>query len=300
MDLPKVAVHLPQDGKIDIQYDFANPPGVFFDTNVLRGLNPEGIRALQRIKAERGFRYHFSILNFTELASHLGDPPSEKVPNPFKKFQPTFRKISELFVDEALPSAEQVLLEGLGLTKFLDPVWVVDPVNIWYQISQISNSDNLEEIQALGISPAHYKKLKETDGKSFREMIRGAKEEIQKPLKFSKNTLKWLLHVYSFLIYRASGKRKRLSELNLEAQRKVFKFFNEEGGKMFESHLIRLLKRIIDDGRLAYGNDFYDMLQLLLLQNPNLFFVTDDRPFFSYYMGAETHRVVPWKGFKNS
>ncbi len=46
--------------------------------------------------------------------------------------------------------------------------------------------------------------------------------------------------------------------------------------------------------------DFYDILQLLLLRDTNLLFVTDDRLFFQYYVSAEHHRVLPWKLFKNS
>ena len=69
---------------------------------------------------------------------------------------------------------------------------------------------------------------------------------------------------------------------------------------MFEGHLLKLLNRTINDGRAPNGNDFYDMQQLLLLRDPNLLLVTDDRFFFSYYIGPEYHRVVPWKGFQDS
>jgi hypothetical protein len=69
---------------------------------------------------------------------------------------------------------------------------------------------------------------------------------------------------------------------------------------MFEAHLLKVLIRTVNDGRAEYANDFYDMMQLILLHDPELLFVADDRMFFSYYMGAEHNRVVPWKDFKVS
>jgi hypothetical protein len=60
------------------------------------------------------------------------------------------------------------------------------------------------------------------------------------------------------------------------------------------------VQKAIQDGAKDDANDFYDMLQLILLRDINLLFVTDDRVFFHYYVNSEHHRVVPWKGFKNS
>lgn len=69
---------------------------------------------------------------------------------------------------------------------------------------------------------------------------------------------------------------------------------------MFLSHFLKLLSRMIDDGAKDDANDFYDMLQLLLPADTSPLFVAEDRPFFQYYAGAEHHRVVPWKGLKDS
>jgi hypothetical protein len=56
-------------------------------------------------------------------------------------------------------------------------------------------------------------------------------------------------------------------------------FFELEGGKIFLSHFVRLLDRMIRARAKDDANDFYDMLQLLLLADANLLFVTDDRQF---------------------
>ena len=128
-------------------------------------------------------------------------------------------------------------------------------------------------------------------------MMTGA-DTLDKPLGITDKSTKWLLHVYGFLIYRASGGKIRLAALSQSQQLRVIKFFREAGGKMFEVHLLKLLRKTINDGRAMYGNDFYDLLQLLQLRDTNLLFVTDDSPFFSYYVNPEHHRVVPWKGFK--
>ena len=69
---------------------------------------------------------------------------------------------------------------------------------------------------------------------------------------------------------------------------------------MFLTHFKHLLVKTIKDQRHKDSNDFYDMLQLLLLRDSDLLFVTDDRPFHQYYAGAEHHRVIPWKMFKKS
>ena len=57
----------------------------------------------------------------------------------------------------------------------------------------------------------------------------------------------------------------------------VIAFFNEAGGKMCLSHLLKLVIKAVCDGAKDDANDFYDMLQLLQLRDTNLLFVTDDR-----------------------
>ena len=296
----RLAVKVTSDGAVEIDYNPSTPPHVFMDTNVLRGLGKKGIEALRLLQSGRGFQFRYSMLNFIELVAHLDDPPSAGSPDPFRKFQAPFKKIVELFCPDVLPSSEMVLMDATGLREYIDPKWVADPMDIGRQVAIIAKACSLEEIRQFGIDPHHYKHLKDVDCNSFKAMMRGAIETLEKPLHVNDSSAKWLGHIYSFLIYRASCKRIRLSTLPRGKQRQVVLSFRGHGGKMFEGHLLKLLKRTINDGRAPNGNDFYDMQQLLLLRDPNLLLVTDDRSFFSYYMGSEYHRVVPWKGFQDS
>lgn len=296
----RLAIRLTEDGAVEIDYSPAHPPDVFFDTNVLLGLGERGIESLRQLQAKRGFRFRYSMANFIELVSHLDDGDSAKVRNPFRRYQAPFKKVARLFDLEVLPSAEMLLMQATGLERFLDPKWVVDSMDIARQVGIIANAGSVEEVKRYGIDPGHYKHLKEVDGRSFVSMMNGAISTIPRPLKVTESSAKWLGHLYSFLIYRASSKRVRLSALTTGEQRRVITSFRGQGGMMFEAHLLKLLKRTIDDGRHPQENDFYDMMQLLLLRLPNLLFVSGDRPYFSYYMGADFHKVVPWKEFQAS
>ncbi|TLY23351.1 MAG: hypothetical protein E6K66_07265 [Nitrospirae bacterium] len=113
------------DGIVHIRYDDTRPPRVFFDTNVILGLGDAGEAALRRLKAERWFRFRFSTLNFVELLSHLGDVPTKETANPFEKYRAAFRRVYNLF-DGVLPSAESVLMHGVGLKEYTGKMWVVD------------------------------------------------------------------------------------------------------------------------------------------------------------------------------
>ncbi|MBI4400074.1 MAG: hypothetical protein HY581_00395, partial [Nitrospirae bacterium] len=130
MPLPdKLSVSLDNQGFIDIAFNPKKPPHVFFDTNVLLSMGTADIEALKRLQAVRGFRYRYSMLNFTELASHLCDAPSKKYKSPFRRYQVAFQRLTEHFYS-VLPSAESVFMQAAGLKHYLDPVWIVDPADI--------------------------------------------------------------------------------------------------------------------------------------------------------------------------
>ena len=266
---------------------------------MLVGLGETGAQALRRLKGESGFRFRYSMLNFVELASHLADPPSEKTHDPFRKYQTAFRHIHTLF-SGVLPSAESILMQGVGLQDHTGKNWIVDGPLIAYQVKTIAQAESLKDILGAGITPAHYKKLREIDATSFLGVVNKARASIKDPLKDLEAGGKLLGIFYGFLVFRASSGAIRLESLSKEQQLAVIRFFDLAGGKMFLSHFLKLLIRMVGDGANEDPNDFYDMLQLLLLRDENIFFVTDDRPFFQYYVSAEHHRVVPWKGFKSS
>ena len=286
-------------GIAHISYDPAHPPRVFFDTNVILGLGTTEEAALRRLKAERGFCFGLSMSNFVELLSHLADAPSKRTRDPFGKYRAAFQRVNRLF-DGVLPSAESVLMTGVGLKEYTAKAWVVDAQSIQHQIQVIAQAASLEEALRVGINPAHYKQLRAVDAKSFLGAVALARKTITDPLKDSQAG-GWLLRrFFGFLIFRASSGAIRLEKLRDDQKLAVMAFFEHAGGKMFLTHFALLVRRMICDGAKDDANDFYDMLQLLLLADTNLLFVTEDRPFFRYYTGAEHHRVVPWKGFKDA
>lgn len=287
------------NGDINIDYHPKFPPHVFFDTNVVIGLNAESMDALNRLKSQQGFIYRYSMLNFVELASHMGDEPDSNTPNPFKKYQSAFKKIASLCDPRPLPSAEMVFMKAVGLYHFLGPKWIANESEIAGTLKSFVQANDLAELRKAGFSPEHYMKLRELDGEWFLDFVVKAKEIGGLP-DGSDNWANWLGHFYSYLVFRASSTRKTMSTLGKGEQKRVVKFFEGPGGKMLLTHFKHLLVKTIRDQRHEDSNDFYDMLQLLLLQDSNRLFVTDDRPFHQYYAGAEHHRVVPWKIFKKS
>jgi len=295
----KLTVTRQPTGDILINFNPRVPPHVLFDTNVLIGLNPDGINALNILSSRRGFCYRYSMLNFVELASHMGDGPSDKTSAPFRKYQAAFGKIASYFDPKPLLSAETVFMKAVGLYHYLGPKWMIDEEGIANTVNVIAEARDLIQLREQGFSPEHYKELRRSDGEWFLKFL-GQANEIGRLPDGSDDWRRWLRRFYSYLIYRASSQKKTLDTLGLGEQKRVIRFFDGQGGKMFLTHFKHLLLKTLRDHRKEDTNDFYDMLQLLLLRDENLLFVTDDRPFHQYYLGAERHRVVEWKGFRAS
>ncbi|TLY23352.1 MAG: hypothetical protein E6K66_07270 [Nitrospirae bacterium] len=171
---------------------------------------------------------------------------------------------------------------------------------IEYQVKVIAQADSLGDVLTAGINPAHYKKLRAIDATSFLGVVADARNTIADPVKDLEAGGRLLRRFYGYLIFRASNEAILFGKLPDDQQLAVIAFFEQAGGKMFVSHFVKVLIRMICDGAKDDANDFYDMLQLLLLADTNLLFVTDDRPFFQYYVGAEHHRIVRWQRFKDS
>ena len=298
----KLTVTRQANGEIIIDYAPKNPPQIFFDTNVLLGLNPDGISALRKLQVNRRFTYRYSMLNFVELASHLGDEATSDTPNPFRKYQAAFKKISSVFDLKPLPSAETVFMKAVGLYHYLGPSWQVNEEEWANNLTIIANAHNLAELRERKFSPEHYKEVRKQDETWFLKFIEKAREIGNLPTQSEDQILsdwgKLLGQFYAFLIYRASSAKKTFSSLGMGEQKRVIKFFEGSGGAMFLMHFVHLLKKILRDHRKEDANDFYDMLQLILLKDENLLFVSDDRPFHQYYGGPKQHRVVSWKMFQ--
>ncbi len=280
-----------------------NPPQVFFDTNVLLGLNPEGIAALKTLQKKREFIYRYSMLNFVELASHLGDEPSTRSRNPFRKYQAALFKIVANFDLKPLPSPEMVFMKAIGLYNFMDPRWNVD-VQSWDQsLPFMASANNLAELRRAQFHPEHYKKLREEDGRMFLRFIEEAKIIGKIPAQEGQPNPEWgnyLGKFYNFIVSRASMGKIFFSSLSRFKQNQVIRFFKGPGGEMFRFHFSKILEKTLNYQRGEDANDFYDMLQLLLLRDENLIFVTDENLFQDYDGGPQHHRVLPWKEFMQS
>ena len=210
-----------------IDYNPQKPPQVFFDTHVLIGLNPRGIAALENLKNKKGFTYRYSMLNFLELASHLGDEPSANVLSPFTKFQMVFKKVTKLFHLNPLPSPESIFMKAVGLHPYLEPSWEVKEG--WVEtIKFISEATTLEELHKAGFSSKHYKDLRKNDKKWFLRFIEkarclGAFPQITQDI--SPEWGNFLGQFYEFLICRASNERISFSALEREGKMRVLDFF---------------------------------------------------------------------------
>ena len=208
---PAVSVEL-RHGETHISFDPDRPPRVFFDTNVILGLGNKGEAALRRLKAERGYRFRLSMSNFVELASHLADAPSNKTRDPFTKYRAAFRRVASLF-DGVLPSAESELMHGVGLKESTGTRWIVDGASIEHQVKIIAQAASLEEALRVGIDPAHYKKLRAVDAKSFLGAVAVARKTITDPVKDVQAGGLLLRRFFGFLIFRASSRAIRLEKL---------------------------------------------------------------------------------------
>ena len=150
--------------------------------------------------------------NFVELISHLDDAPSKKTPNPFGKYRAAFRRVDSLF-DGVLPSAESVLMTGIGLKEHTGKNWIVDATSIQYQVEVIAKSETLKDVLQAGIDPAHYKKLRAIDAKSFLGVIAQARNNITDPVKDLQAGGQILRRFFGYLIFRASSKAIHLEKL---------------------------------------------------------------------------------------
>ncbi len=274
-------------------------------------MNDGDISAPERLEGQRGFRYRYSITNYAELISHLEDAVPESGPNPFKIYQSCFRKMIKICHAEILPSPEMELLGMAGLEHYLDPTWIPHPTQIPLAIEIIANAEDLAQITGEGsqqthidvvprwvVKPSHYRKLRDVDGESFRQVM-GLLIEIMPPIsgadkeKLNKLSIWFMKLANFFFLMRPSNKKIHFDSLTDEERDRFAMAFTEGAGRLFHIHCTSVVKRIINKGKKVYTNDLYDMMQLLLLHDENRLFVTDDKSFYQYEIDSEIQRVVP-------
>lgn len=195
-----------------IEYDRNNPPVIFFDTNVWRGMSHKEIKILQRLHQQHGFRYHYSVINFAELASHLEDKPSDKYPDPFQRFKSCFVRMRALCEREILPSPEMEFLIRAELSHYIDPVWIPDREQAALAVELITNANNLAELTGeedkeplakseprYVVKPSHYRILRDVDGDSIRTVMEQLRQ-FKRPAMVDDKLMRWFLRLAEFFL----------------------------------------------------------------------------------------------------
>jgi hypothetical protein len=300
-----------------VEHDPQNPPDVFFDTNVWISMNRRDIEHLSRLESERGFLFRYSVTNYCEIVSHLEDQPSTSAPKPFVKYRQCLRKIAEICHREVLPAPEMEFLELAGLSSYLDPVWQPNIHQTALAIEMICSAETLDAVTGDSplplppgvpryvVKPNHCRKLRDTDGDSFRKIM-SLITDIQRPIRGSDKEKmtklgRWFLALASFFfLERASRKRISFLQLSEEERDRFLKAFTMGAGRLFHAHCVNIAKKTINDRRTIEPNDLYDAMQLFSLRHDNRLFVTDDRFFYQYEGDPEIQRVIPWSAFKSS
>ncbi|HEY4481909.1 MAG TPA: hypothetical protein VI489_03565, partial [Candidatus Brocadiaceae bacterium] len=160
-------------------------------------------------------------------------------------------------------------------------------------------------VSRLIADPSHYRKLRETDGDSFK-LISKSLESISRPIKSihkekMNELLAWFMRLVNFFfLFRPSGEKIQFNLLSKDEQDRFTLFFTKGAGRLFQNHCVTVAKETINCGRNIYPNDLYDLMQLILLHNENLLFVTDDKFFYKYQLDAEIQRVLPWVSMRSS
>ena len=204
------------------------------------------------------------------------------------------------------------------LEKYLHPAWIPNPSQTAIGVKVAANAKTLAELTGENnedelldhvpryvIKPGHYRTLRDTDGSSFVKLLEPLRE-ITRPIRGTdkenmQKLTSWFLKLANFfLLVRPSNKNTHFNVLTLQEQERFVMGFTSGVGKLFQSHCTSIAKKTINEKRKANPNDLYDAMQLLLLNDGNLLFVTDDRFFHYYEIDPHIQRVLPWSAFKRS
>ncbi|MCH8054865.1 MAG: hypothetical protein IH857_01765 [Deltaproteobacteria bacterium] len=205
-----------------------------------------------------------------------------------------------------------------GLMHYLDPVWIPDPQQTALAIEHVANAGSLLELTGADrhplalsslpryvVQPNHYRKLRETDGESFRKIM-GKLSEISPPIRGSDRKkldllARWFTQLANFFFLIRPSREKIHYDLLKDDERERFGMALTEGaGRLFQTHCTIVAKQTINERRKIEPNDLYDAMQLLHLRDENRVFVTDDRFFYLYEIDSEIQRVLPWSAFRRS
>jgi hypothetical protein len=220
---------------------------------------------------------------------------------------------------EVLPPPEMELLAMAGLEHYLDPAWVPSPNQIPFAIEIIAKARDLVDLTGEGIhdpntvrvpryvvKPSHYRRLRDADKESFKKIMELLETEITPPIKGSDKEkldklVRWFFQLANFFfLIRPSNKKIHYDLLTSDERDRFAMIFTSSAGQLFQKHCTLVVKKNLNAKKKVDTNDLYDMLQLLLLQNENRLFVTDDKSFYLYETDSIVQRVLPWSAFRKS
>ena len=289
------------------------PPEILLDTHIWLNMSRSEEQALQRLKAELGFRFRYSTTNYVELLSQLAQGPTKKRKNPFGMVRGAFRKIRRLCEPEVLPSPEMAYLESAQLLRYLDPAWAPDVSQTAIAVDVIARAETEGDITGIGIqtpasarvhrwvlTPRHYLQLTQIDDQSMTGIMRDLDSYKQGSL--TKQNIAQLTPWFQklaafFLLYRPSCGRTTMSDLLLDEKNRFWASFTKGAGRMFHTHVTLIAIKTINWGERVDPNDLYDAMQLLLLTEERLF-VTNEKNFLRHTKDSYVQRVLPWEAFK--
>ena len=296
-----------------IDFPPSHPPEVYFDTNVWLSMSDSNLESLRVHKAQRGFRYRYSITNYVEMLSQLGREPTQRFPNPFGRIRAAFRRIQRLCEPEVLPSPEMSFLEHVGLSHYLSPAWIPNPEQTAVAVNVIANAETIGDITGIGIQspasihfprwvvdPTHYTRLTDTDDASVTAIIQMLSEHATRPITRDniQSIVPWFQHAAKFfLLFRPSSGRTRYEDLSTDERNRFWEGLTCGAGRVFQAHLTLIALNTINHQHGIDPNDLYDAMQLLLL-NGSRIFVSNDADFIHYTVDATIHHVVPWVPFR--
>lgn len=265
-------------------------------------MNDNDSSVLEGLQIRHKFRYHYTLINFVELVSHLEDGPSQKCANPFNMFKLIFKRIQKHCENRVLPSPEFEFLKATKLEHYMEPAWIIDSGDLGHQIELIVNASDVARIKNV-IDIDHYKSLRKIDGKSIETFMQDLKK-LKPPVSSanSKEIINWFRNVaYFFLFERPCSRKKRYNCLTQDEQRRFDEALLVGPGRLFYNHCLSRLKKIVNEGKSIDPNDLYDMLQLIGLPKSNRLFVTHDSSYFNYHVkDPDIQLVVPWRCFRKS
>jgi len=296
-----------------IEFPPSHPPEVYFDTNVWLSMSDAEADSLQIHKAQRGYRYRYSITNYVEMLSRLGRGPTKRFPNPFGRVRAAFRRVQRLCDPEVLPAPEMTFLDEAGLSHYLSPTWIPNPQQTAIAVSVIARAETMGDITGIGIQtlnsvgaprwivdPMHYTRLTDIDDASATSIIQRLNEYTTKPITKEniERIVPWFQHLAKFfLLFRPSSGRVKYEDLSPDERNRFWEGLTHGAGQVFQAHMTLVAVNTMNRQHSIDPNDIYDAMQLLLL-NGNRLFVTNDTDFIRYSVDATIHHVVPWAPFK--